>query len=416
MKNLILLIAIALVTASCNKDNDDGSPSKNSKIAIKGTIPKGQTKSTLVKSENQLSLADATKVLVFSNHYYKLYDIVDGAFSVTGELGTGVALIFLNSENKYIGNLSSQGLNMLPLGKLTDGENTSIDLSTITLVGNTVIPSHDPFGNEIDITSAEISSLKVIGGYYASIAKNIDADNDGIPDVLSNKQLVVYSKFARYSGKWGLNESEPVPADSAHAYINYSVDIDGGSGLTFSNGAITLSGPSDNPYNDISTWGYKLNSGNSGFTSSFNRQAGAPPDAPWGTAFLPFKMGTYTLTLDGTNKYTLDYSNMDVQYNLVIINPTLHTNSEGKLTSLSFEYKLPNGTVIDPASILTDVMVQLCDNTMHQFFNSSSLNATSGFSGFTFNPAIDISSLFQMDIWYNDLFGNKYDIIWRGTN
>lgn len=412
MRNLILFFAILIVIGSCSKgdyfDNKSG-------IVIKGTIPEAQTKSTEVNSENLLSLSDATRVLVFSNQYYQLYDIVDGAFSVTGKLGTGVALIFLDENYKYIGNLSSQGLNMLPLGILTDGENTSIDLSTLTLVGNSVIPSHDPFGNEIDISSAEISSLKAIGGYYESIAKNIDANNDSIPDVLSNIQLVVYSKFARYSGKWGINESNPMPSDSSHAYINYSVDIDGGPGLTFSNGNITLSGPGDDPYNDISTWGYMLNSGNGGFTSSFNRQANAPQDAPWGTAFLPFKMGTYTLTLDGTNKYTLDYSNIDVQFNLVIINPTLHTNSEGRLTSLTFEYKLPDGTVVNPASILTDVMVQFCDNSMHQFFNSSNLTASTGFSVIDFNLAIDISTLYQIDIWYNDLLGNKYDIIWRGN-
>lgn len=412
MKNLILFFAILIAIASCSKDLESVS---NSGIVIKGTIEQVQNKSTEVNSENPLSLSDAAKVLVFSNNYYQLYDIVDGAFSVTGELGTGVALIFLDENYKYIGNLTSQGLNMLPLGSLTDGENTSINLSTLTLVDNSVIPSHDPFGNEIVISSAEISSLKAIGGYYASIAKNIDTDNDSIPDVLSNKQLVVYSIFARYSGKWGLNESNPIPSDSSHAYINYSVAIEGGSGLTFSNGNITLSGPDDDPYNDISTWGYKLNSDTGGFISSFNRQANAPLDAPWGTSFLPFKMGTYTLTLDGTNRHTLDYSNIDVQFNLVIINPTLHTNSEGKLTSLTFEYKLPDGTIVNPASILTDVMVQFCDNSMHQFFNSSNLTSSTGFSVIDFNPAIDIASLYQIDIWYSDLLGNKYDIIWRGN-
>jgi len=410
MKNLIFMFAISILIVSCNNDNE---LNKKREIVIKGTIPNNQTKSLKMKSENTLSLTDAKKVLVFSNNYYKLYDIVNGAFSVTGEIGTSVALIFLDTNNKYIGNLSSKGLNMLPLGSLANGENTSIDLSTLTLIDNSVIPSHDPFGNEIVLSPEEINSLKAIGGYYASIAKNIDSDNNGIPDVLSNKQLVVYSKFARYSGKWGLNQSAPVPSDSIHSYMNYSVDIDGGSGLTFSNGNITLSGPGDNPYNDISTWGSKLDSDKGGFTASFNRQAGAPEGAPWGTAFLPFKMGTYTLKLDGNQTFTLEYSNIDVKYNLVIVTPTLHTNSGGKLTSITFEYKLPNGTIINPASILSDVMVQLCDNSMNQFFNSSNLTETTGFLVINFNSPLDITSLYQIDIWYNDLLGNKYDIIWR---
>ena len=413
MKNLILMFAILMFIASCNKNKDPGNNQNNSGIIIKGTIPGGQNKSLQLKSDNSLSLDDATKVLVVSNHYYKLYDIVNGAFSVTGEPGTGVALIFLGANNKYIGNLSPQGLNILPLGSLSNGDNTAIDLSTLTLTGNSVIPAHDPLGNEIIISSAEINSLKVIGGYYASIAKNIDADNDGIPDVLSNKQLVIFSQFARYSGLWGRNGSTPQPSDSLHSYINYSVNIDGGTGLTFSNGNITLSGPGDVPYSDISTWGSKLNSESGGFISSFNRQTNAPAGAPWGTSFLPFKMGTYTLTLDGNKLYTLDYSNIDVQYNLVIITPTIHTNSEGKLTSLSFKFKLPNGTIINPASMLTDVMVQFVDNKANQFYNSSNLTLASGFSILNFDTPLDISSLYQMDIWYDDLLGNKYDIIWR---
>ena len=212
MKNLFLVFALAMLLVSCNKDHENNQGG----IVIKGKILSG-SKSTNSGSDNTLTLADAKKVLVFSNKYYELYDIVDGAFSVGGEPGTGIALIFLDANNRYIGNLSAQELNMLPLGSLTNGENTSIDLSTLTMVGTSVIPAHDPFGNEIVITEAEINSLKVLGGYYASIAKNIDADNDGIPDVLSKKQLVVYSKYARFSGKWGLNQTTPVLSDDAHA-------------------------------------------------------------------------------------------------------------------------------------------------------------------------------------------------------
>jgi hypothetical protein len=411
----VIIMLILLLAISCKKDNNNQGNRGNNGIVIKGKIPaNGTGKSSSLKSKTELSLADAKKVLVFSKYYYSLTDIVDGSFSVTGKIGTGVALIFLDADNKYIGNLSSQGLNMLPLGNLKNGDNTQIDLSTLTLTGNCVIPSHDPLGNEIVISETEINSLKSISTYYQSIAKNIDADNDGIPDVLSNKQLVVSTIFARYSGHWGFNNLLPVPSDSAHSYINYSLAIQGGSGLTFSNGNIVLSGPADNPYNDITTWGSKINPGdNSGFLSTYCRQANAPPGAPWGTSFLPLKQGTYTLTLDGNRSFTLDYSNIDAKYNLVIVAPTLHTNSDGKLISITFEYKLPNGTIIDPASMLTNVMVQLVDNQFHQFYNSPQLTTDSGFSVLTPDTPIDISSLYGMDVWYDDLLGNQYDIIWR---
>lgn len=410
MKNLVLFILVSLLLVSCKKDDN----SNNSGIAIKGSIPQGMRKSAENSIDGSVSLSDAKKVLVFSKYYYKLYDITDGSFSVSGQIGTGVALIFLDEDNKYIGNLSSQGLNMLPLGNLTNGDNTQIDLSTLTLVGNSVIPAHDPLGNEIIISETEINSLKSISTYYQSIAKNIDADNDGIPDVLSNKQLVVSSIFARYSGHWGQNNTPPLIKNESQCFINYSLEIQGGSGLTFSDGNIALSGPADDPYTDITTWGSSINPGDgSGFISTYCIQAQAPEGAPWGTSFLPFRQGTYTLTLDGNRSFTLDYSNIDAKYNLVIIAPTLHTNGEGKLTSITFEYKLPDGTVINPASMLTNVMVQCTDSQMYQFYNSPRLASDSDFSVLNLDSPLDISSLNGIDIWYDDLLGNQYNIIWR---
>jgi hypothetical protein len=403
-----------ILSISCSKNNNNNpspSPSSTSGIVIKGHIAK---QSTVNKSTNALSLADAAKVLVFSRDYSTLTDIVNGSFSVSGQISSSIALIFLDATNHYIGNLSPQGLNMLPLGNLKNGENTQIDLSTLTMVGTNIIPAHDPLGNEIIISPSEINSLKAIGQYYQSIAKNIDADNDGIPDILSNKQLVISTLFARYTGHWGINNTPPVVLDDAHTYTNYSIEIQGGSAQSFANGNIVLSGPSLIPYNDISTWWSQINTGGSiGFMATFNRQTSAPTSAPWGTSFQPFKMGTYTVTLDGTKKYTLDYSNIDAQYNLVIVSPTLHTNSDGKVTSITFEYKLPNGTTINPASMLTNVMVQCTDKQMTQFYNSPKLTVASGLMTLTPSSPIDISTLTGIDVWYDDLLGNQYNIIWR---
>jgi len=413
MKNLIFMFAISIIIVSCNKDNDLGVTPSDSGIVIKGTIPISQ--GARVASDDSLSLSDAAKVLVFSKYYSKLYDIVDNTFSVTGEIGTGVALIFLDANNKYIGNLSSQGLNILPLGSLSNGENTTIDLSTLKLVGNSVIPSHDPFGNEIQISQTEINCLKVIDGYYENIAKNIDADNDSIPDVLSDRQLVIFTMFAVNAGKWGFNDTAPILTDSSHYYVNYMLEVMGGSNLSFSNGNISLSGPVEAPYADIVLWWSGINGGDDriGFEATFCRETTAQPGAPWGSAFLPFKNGLYKLALDGDESLTLNYSNIDVKYNLVIVIPTLHTNSEGKLISISFNYTLPDGTVLDPACMLTDVMVQLSDNQHNQFYSSKRLTSSTGLTVLTLDTPMDISSLNQMDLWYDDLLGNQYDIIWR---
>jgi hypothetical protein len=414
MKRIFFTLVISLIIASCQKSDDINS----SNIVIKGAIPQGEAKQSTLKSESTISLSDAKKVLVFSKYYYQLYDIIDGSFSVTGRIGTGVALIFLDANNKYIGNLAPQGLNMLPLGSLSDGENTSINLSTLTLVDNSVIPAHDPFGDEIIISDTEINCLKEIDGYYESIAKNIDADNDGNPDILSNKQIVIFTMFTISAGHWGFNQSQPIINDAAHYYVNSMIEVGGGSGLSFSDNNIVFSGPLEEPYNDIKLWGYMKApqcGGDRAFISSMCRETNAPQDAPWGSTFLPFKKGTYTLTLDGTKNYTLDYSNIDLNYNLVIVVPTLHTNNEGKLSSITFKYQLPDSTIINPNSILTNVMVQLVNNQGTQFYvnDANKLTSTTGFDELTFATPLDIADLHHMDLWYDDLLGNQYDIIWR---
>jgi hypothetical protein len=400
MKNLIFLFTILILLASCNKDNNKG----NGMIPIKGTVS-GTTKS---KSGMTSSMVDAKKVLVFSKYYYSMTDIVDGRFSVNGQIGTGVALIFLDGANQYIGTLSTRGLNMLPLGNLPDGENTVIDLSSVTLEGKSVIPSHDPFGNEIKISETELNSLRTLDEYYESLAKNIDADNDGVPDVLSNKELVLNTIFGVPAGNWGLNSKEPVLKQGV---IKYTLEFAGGSALTFSNGNIALSGPAGDPYSDISLWGYRINPGaERGFLSTFGRNNdGGDSMHP------PFKKGTYTLTLNGNQNYTLDYSNIDAQNSLVIVAPTLNTNSEGKLISVTLDYTLPNGDPVEPASILTNIMVQLVDTNQNMIFvnDRNKLTYKTGFSIIKTDTPVDISKLMVMNVGYDDLLGNTYLIVWN---
>lgn len=423
MKKIVslLLVSMTIFFSHCNqKDsipvNPDGNNGGNTNGAQNGIHIRGKI-TGLKKNMDSVSLSDAKKVLVFSKYYYSLTDITADTFSVTAQLGTGVALLFLDSQNKYIGNLSAHGMNMLPLGNLVNGENTTIDLSTLTLVGKSVIPSHDPFGNEIQISETELQSLRTIDCYYESIAKNIDADNDGIPDVLSNKQLVVVTNYAVYGGHWGCNDTLPGLADSSHYFVNYGLEVGGGSDLSFYAGNITLTGPATDPYTDIIRWGFlkapACGAGRS-FIASFARLSNAPPDAPWGTAFLPFKKGTYTLTLDGERSYTLDYSCTDAKYNLILVIPTLHTNGKGWLTSITLEYKLADGTIINPASVMTNVMIQLSDPYSVFFQNDThKLTGQTGFGVITADAPVDISTLSNIGIGYDDLLGNGYMIVWR---
>jgi hypothetical protein len=286
MKNLVLLIALCIIITSCKKDNS----MRNSGIPIKGTLS-GNTKSqsSKAKQEDLLSLLDAKKVLVFSANTfshgmtYSLVDIVQGAFTAYSQIGYATALIFLDSDNKYMGNLCTDGLNILPLGNLSEGENTVIDLSALTLYENHIIPSHDPFGNEIIISPEEIASFKAIDAFFSTLAKNIDTDNNGSPDVLAQSEIVVTTLYSFGEGKWGTDNSKAILLDTADITVNYQMHFQGGTALSFSGENIVLTGPSENPYTDIQKSFGKTNPNEGvGFYAQFahpNSEAGNPMGA-----------------------------------------------------------------------------------------------------------------------------------------
>jgi len=241
MKKLIWIIIIIIVFTGCKKEEE-----LEKGIFIKGHI-------SAEKSKSGISLSDATKIMVINVHIGSLnthfVDIVDGSFVDSAQMGTIAAFVFLNDQNQYIGTLSCQELNLLPLCNLNNGENTTIDLADLTLVGTSVIPSHDPLGNEIIISDAEINSLIQISGFFETLSKNIDADNNGTLDVSENKQLFIKTRFNISANHWGLNNSAPVFNESMLGTLCYSLEINGGSGFGHPS-SMSLSGPAGNEYSD----------------------------------------------------------------------------------------------------------------------------------------------------------------------
>jgi hypothetical protein len=423
MKKIILLafISTVVIIYSCKKDNDnnDNNINNNTKkhVTIKGKLSGSK------KNCDSLSLSDAKKVLVFGGLNLQgstgggglalsMFDIVNGSFTATSEIGTATALVFLDANSKYIGTLSIQGLNVLPLGDLANGDSTTIDLSTLTLVGNSVIPLHDPFGNEIIITQTEINSLKETDGFFESLAKNIDTDNDGVLDYLNNRQIFVKSLFSVKAGTYGTNTTQPVIADSAINKIAYGLNVSGGQGFITPD-TVKVIGPEGNPNINCA-----INVQNTGYNGhGWNIGCGRQGD-------LPVEQGIYDLYLDGGVPYTFSFANIDAKYNLVFVTPTLNINSSGQLISFSLKYQHSDYTNVNPDNIITNVMLQFCDSTCHQIYNSpwifsannqtieNGYNASIGFYSFTLPSPVDISTLNFIYISYNDLLGNGYSNRW----
>lgn len=410
----LLLIACALLT-SCNKDKNNFDVDR---ILIKGRLePGSQSKSSVATKGVSADISDAKKVLVFYGNRYELADIAGGSFSVNAETGKPTALVFLDASNGYIGNLFAGGLNMLPLGNI-DGSATEIDLQNLTLEGTTVIPSHDPIGDEIDLTAEEVTRYRELGGYYESLAKNIDADNDGIPDILNKKDLRITSRFAVYGGSWGVNNTPASNFNISGLRMNYGVRIEGNISMAPANSSnVAFSGPEDSPYSGIMRERFVADK--DCFITFFSRPGEPFPGTPMENNLLPFKKGTYTFMLDGNMDYTLNYSNIDAGYYLVIASPVLHTNSEGMITSVSVEYKLPDNTIVDPENFVTILQLQFRNHDgsrleiggLYEAVQSN--NTIKDLTSITLPNPIPLSNLHELSVNYNDILGNEYNILWR---
>ncbi|HUX94184.1 MAG TPA: hypothetical protein VMV47_00515 [Bacteroidales bacterium] len=410
MRNLILVFAVLIVSAGCSKDNGFNI----SKIVIKGTIS-GNQKGAGFKSANQLSLSDATKVLVFNSSGYKLTYIENSSFTTEAISGTATALAFLDSQNRYIGCLCSGGLNVLPLVNLKDGNSTVIDLSTLTLDGTSVIPANNPIGDEINLTEEEIVRYKELGVYYESLSKNIDADNDGIPDILNKKDISIGTIFGIYCGSWGLNDSPPQVNNASNFFINYNLRIAGGKSLIPSNSNIVVAGPEALPYEDIKQTHYAI--GPDCFIAFFSRETPAPPGYPFGSASLPFEKGTYLVTLD--NKYyTLNYSNINAKYFLILAEPTIHTNNKNEIISISVEYRNMENSFVTPENFVYQTQITLEGNQNNRLCQIGALGenpeakTNTELYNFILPNPIPLSELRSLTVGYMDLIGNWYNIIY----
>lgn len=413
-RNLILLLVISSLLISCSKEN---SPDTKG-IIIKGRISASGLKSNtnLKTTHTECTLADAKKILVFnSSGGYELFNIEDSSFAARAMQGTAAALVFLGDANNFIGCLQAGGLNVLPLVSLRDGDNTVIDLSNLTLDGTNVLPSNNPIGAEINLNQEEIERYRQFGSFFKSLSKNIDADGDGKPDLIDRKALYISTMYDIYCGMWGLNNTAPQIIDTSRLFVNYVLRIWGEKSIIPVNTDITLSGPESLPYNDIEKSYYTL--APDGFIAMFRRPTTAPSGYPFGSAFLPFGDGKYNLNLDDKT-YALQYSKVDAKYFFILALPTVHTNDNNEITSISIEYKNIFGETINPENFVYQTMVQLNsgNNQLDQIgclWENPEAKTNTELYDFVSSKKINASDLTGINVCYLDLVGNSYNINFR---
>jgi hypothetical protein len=328
-------------------------------------------------------------------------------------MGTATALIFINANNQYIGNLSVSGLNVLPLVNLSDGENTVIDLASLTLDGTSVIPSNNPIGSKIMISLADVELMKELGSYYEAIGKNIDTDNDGIPDNINNKQIIVSSKFTVEGGLWGLNNTNASVLDTSRLKINYGIRIKGWNETWSANRNISFKGPAGNPYNDIVKNQEDYNADCGCWDAGFTRLVQNTGDQP---SAQPFKAGTYTFSVDGINNHTIYYSGINAKYFLLLAVPVFETDNNGKITKVHVDYMLPDKTPVETSKYISTVALFIRNKgtLIHQEGSMFDImHVLPDFNDITLSKDVNINDIDNMSIDYTDLVGNIYSLNWK---
>ena len=411
MKTFIYTLLLTIFLASCDKDYV-----RIEKIRLKGQI------SAAAMAPNSLSkvptagytLADAAQVLIFYGSDYDLVTInSDGSFSGRAPLGSASCVAFLTENNQFIGSLFVGGCYLLPLVGMDD-DVKEINFSTLTLSGTRVIPANDPIGTTILLTDAELDFLREVDSYYEALAKNIDMDNNGTPDVMENKRIELYETNSFKGGTWGTDTQNPILTEPSQITLDYGIHMVGPNAwLSNTANAVAenaqLSGPASNPHGDI------INSGNSyinnkEFKLNFARRSSNQQPM----TYLPFDDGVYTLSIDN-KELTFNYIQVNMSNYLILAVPTLHINSSNQLTSISIQYQLPDGSPVVPRNVMSSgVDVRFANQ---EILTSTNAKYDDDYDYYTVeleNP-VDMNSLQDLSLSYFDILGNQYGVSWSAN-
>lgn len=436
MKKLIFMLLAIVMLSSCDSLIRDIDFLFQEKITLKGRLSKMQKvpgKMNTRSAINAFTLADAKKVMIFYGNEYLLENInSDGSFSKAVPIGNSTVVAFLTIDNQFIGNLFTGGLNFLPLAGIDDNINT-IDFSTLTLDGTRVIPQNDPIGKTIVLSDSEIEFMKKVGVYYESLAKNIDMNNDGKPDVLSDKNFTLNTENGFTAGKFGvLGSNTPIIAPDVNYKGGRSLVIEGFTNWFSKRDRniiydATLTGPEENPHNDIQNMvnrgDFNANELGDRFQLKFERKNNEQLNS-----------GKYNLLMDNTNFSFNFYFDLNMKNFWVYTLPTLHVNSKGEITNVSLKFQLPDGREIDPKKLLsTSISVQfdvlVFDKSMEKYKYQpgmgtsalveivrqdimTSLKKNYDFYNVKLTVPIKLSNIRTVNTKYFDMFGNSASNTW----
>lgn len=318
-----------------NGDNDDSEDIVGVPVVITGDINSSSTQ--------------ATKVLAISStDSYKVVDITNNHFSIELDNGKPWGIVFLNNSEQPLGVLSfGNGIKSLPLqGVFAD----TINLQTINCSENEFIPTHNPIGNEIVLTTEQQENVAVEDDYLSVLLENPDVNNNGKIDVLEEKLFkleVVY--FIRPGDFFGSNLTP----------TRYETKLISGYKLFLTvrdkkfPSTVYFTGPAGSPLHNSSS------EGNMDFGSHHVYSTTFLEDIESIESCIPVG-GVYTIDYNGT-MLTFDLPDQEyVKSNVVFPWPTLTLNGNGTMNKFDWVYLAPEGgEVNDLNALVRSLQIQI---------------------------------------------------------
>lgn len=407
-------------------------PANLNEVTIKGSFTGTNTNVSFLKrvyaffqpaKAFALDPGKVSKILVFEagGNSYKSFTVSNGAFSFNLTKGHPIAMIFVGTNNEYLGYLFLKNdIAFLPLSKLK-GDIATVDLGALSSLGLVVEPSNNPIGNEIPFSNDEITTFAQANGLFASIIKNPDVDNNGIIDFLEGKYFnpsLGYSLdlVGNYSGKVTPTLNLPVTIDSSRVWLS-----------------ATLPGAPDYDPNPIC-----VGPPGSGFETGKATEDPGPvrisnvTDASHSVAFLFPSIkapklppaGEYRIYYKGAKYFSFnipDQSNAPSR--ILIIKPSITLNENGTIKKFNWSYISPTSSaelnfqdITNNLQIMLDGIGTPCSD--YNETGSGNIYTSRTISSDSSEHVLTCQNLLWENIkivitQYNDSFNNYYVMGWQ---
>lgn len=108
-----------------------------------------------------------------------------------------------------------------------------------------------------------------------------------------------------------------------------------------------------------------------------------------------------------------------MQNHMMIIKPTFHTDKNGYISKISYEFIFSDGTPANPHNLIQGyIRTQINDNASqlyegHPLYGTFTVSDDYDYYNEVINEGILLSLVNQCNFAYIDILGNEYEFSWR---